>query len=223
MSRYLMTHSLLSSWLYAIKENPYEDATSVKDPMGEFMLTLRREQTPVNEAIANGITFENLVTAILTGARRFHVIYHNDKTKEHREYNTAPTESAWFAAAEKLSRYITGARLQYKASTEINIDGTPIILYGRLDALKAGTIYDIKFSDKYERGKYFTSTQHPAYLKIIPEARRFVYLISDGGNVWTEGYDREETPNIAPVISDFLAWLREMSLMEIYREKWMAK
>ena len=25
MGRYLMTHSLLASWLYTMKENPYED------------------------------------------------------------------------------------------------------------------------------------------------------------------------------------------------------
>ena len=32
MARYLMTHSLLSSWLYAMKENPYEDASTERDP-----------------------------------------------------------------------------------------------------------------------------------------------------------------------------------------------
>ena len=37
MGRYLMTHSLLASWLYAMKENPYEDMTTEHDPMGEFI------------------------------------------------------------------------------------------------------------------------------------------------------------------------------------------
>ena len=37
MGRYLMTHSLLASWLYTMKENPYEDMTTERDPMGEFM------------------------------------------------------------------------------------------------------------------------------------------------------------------------------------------
>ena len=40
MPRYLLTHSLMSSWLYAIKENPFEDATSEHDPLAEFMLAL---------------------------------------------------------------------------------------------------------------------------------------------------------------------------------------
>lgn len=65
MGRYLMTHSLLSSWLYTMKGNPYEDMTTERDPMAEFMLTLRREPTPTTEAMQNGIDFEDLVTSII--------------------------------------------------------------------------------------------------------------------------------------------------------------
>ena len=41
-----------------MKENPYEDMTTERDPMGEFMQTLRREPTPTTEAMQNGIKFE---------------------------------------------------------------------------------------------------------------------------------------------------------------------
>ena len=41
--RYTITHSLLSSWLHAMKENPNEDATSERNPAEEFMQALRRE------------------------------------------------------------------------------------------------------------------------------------------------------------------------------------
>ena len=34
MGRYLMTHSLLASWLYTMKENTYEDMTIERDSMG---------------------------------------------------------------------------------------------------------------------------------------------------------------------------------------------
>ena len=67
MGRYLMTHSLLASWLYTMKENPYEDMTTERDPMGEFMQTLRREPTPTTEAMQNGIKFEDMVTDIING------------------------------------------------------------------------------------------------------------------------------------------------------------
>lgn len=59
MGRYLMTHSLLASWLYTMKENPYEDMTTERDPMSEFMQTLRRDPTPTTEAMQNGIKFED--------------------------------------------------------------------------------------------------------------------------------------------------------------------
>lgn len=38
MAAYLVTHSLLSSWLHLIRENPYEDLTTEGDPLAEFML-----------------------------------------------------------------------------------------------------------------------------------------------------------------------------------------
>ena len=40
MAAYLITHSLLSSWLHLIRENPYEDLTTEGDPLAEFMLVL---------------------------------------------------------------------------------------------------------------------------------------------------------------------------------------
>lgn len=51
MAAYLVTHSLLSSWLHLIRENPYEDLTTEGDPLAEFMLVLRREPTPRTEAM----------------------------------------------------------------------------------------------------------------------------------------------------------------------------
>ena len=40
MPRYLLTHSLMSSWLYAMKENPFEDMTTEADPLAEFVAVL---------------------------------------------------------------------------------------------------------------------------------------------------------------------------------------
>ena len=60
------------------------------------------------------------------------------------------------------------------------------------------------------------------YLSLIPEARSFTYLISNGIDVWTEQYRREETLSIYPIIADFLDWLTVQGLMGLYREKWLA-
>ena len=205
MARFLITHSLLSSWLHAIKEDPYEDATTERDNYAEFLDVLNRVQTPPTEAMQNGLDFEELVTSIANGAD-----YQADR--EHR----------WYDAASKVADIVRGGQFQLKAKKYVTVNGIDFLMYGRLDVLKAGTIYDIKFTKNYDRGKYFGSTQHPLYLDLIHEVGRFTYLISNGTDVWTETYTREETRSIYPVISDFTDWIRDQGLFQIYAEKWEA-
>ena len=205
MARYLMTHSLLSAWQYAMAEDPYEDATTEKNPMEDFMKVLRREPRETTEAMQNGIDFEALVYQIARGV-----------------HETTNKDDRWYDAACEIADVIRGGVIQYKAKKPLTVAGTDILLFGVLDVLKAGTIYDVKFSKSYERGKYFDSTQHPAYFSLIPEAGAFSYLVSNGSAVYTETYRREETRSIEPVISDFLGWLDGCGLMQTYREKWVA-
>ena len=199
---YLLTHSLLSAWLYAMQDNPYEDATTERDSYQEFLKTLRREPGEQTEAMRNGIEFEDLVTDIVNG--------------------DADTEHKWYEAAHKVAGIVRGGQLQYKAKKEITVSGIPILLYGRLDVLKAGEVIDIKFSKGYERGKYIGSTQHPTYLELIPEAYQFTYLVSNGTEVWKETYRRDETPNIITIIEAFIAYLKENDLWELYVKHWSA-
>ena len=202
MARFLMTHSLLSSWLYTIKESPYEDSTTERDPFEEFMQTLHRKPIQTTEAMQKGNDLEALVTAIIEG--------HGNP------------EHSWFEAANEAAQILRGGVLQYRARRVIEVDGLTLVLHGRLDALKAGVIYDTKFSSGYEKGKYIDSTQHPTYFELIPEASEFVYLVSNGSQLWRESYRREETRSIRPDISDFFKWLTVQGLMEVYREKWLA-
>lgn len=203
MGRLLLTHSLLAAWIYALKENPYEDMTSETDKLAEFMATLRREPTPTTEAMQNGIQFEDEITAIMRG--------------------DGDTGSPWYGAEVRIANILRGARLQVRAQKEITFCGLPFLLYGRLDALRSGVIYDTKFSKSYERGKYFDSTQHPVYLELVPEAKEFTYLVSNGAEVWTETYRRDETPSIYPIIADFVGWLKNNKLFDLYAEKWTSK
>lgn len=203
MSRYLMTHSLLSSWLWLMKENPYEDMTTEKDNYAEFISTLNRLPIPTTAAMQKGIDFEELVTSIVEG---------KDK----------PLSPAWLEAATQVANIVKGGLLQYRVSREIKVKGYNILLYGRLDAVKGGIVYDIKFSGSYDFGKFIDSTQHPTYLELVPEANKFIYLISNGSYVWQESYRRDETASIIPVIEDFFDWLETQNLMDIYKEKWSA-
>lgn len=202
MSKYLMTHSLLSSWLWIMKENPYEDMTTEKDSYAEFISALNREPIPTNAAMQKGIDFEDLVTNIVHGR--------------------GDQSNYWYEAATQVANIVRGGLLQYKARREIKVKGFDLLLYGRLDALKAGTVYDIKFSSGYDAGKYIDSTQHPTYLELVPEAKQFTYLVSNGSYVWPETYRRDETPSIIPTIEDFLDWLQLQGLMNTYKEKWLA-
>lgn len=201
---YLMTHSLLSSWLYSMRDNPYADATQEDTSKEDFLRVLRREPTPTTEAMQRGIDFENLVTDIVRGAE-------------------IDPEEKWGRAAKAVADIVSGGQLQYVATKAVTINGLELLLYGRLDALKAGAIYDIKFSSGYERGKFIDSTQHPMYMELVPEADFFSYLVSDGNEVWTENYRRDETPSIIPTIVDFLRWLNETGNMEIYLKYWGAR
>jgi len=202
MSRYIITHSLLSSWMYVLKGNPYEDMTTERDAFHDFMRVLRREPTETTEAMARGIEFEDLVTDIIEG--------------------DADTEHHWYRAAAKIADKVKGGVLQFNAYRSLEVDGMDILLHGRLDVLKAGRVMDIKFSRSYDRGKYIDFTQHPVYLCLIPEAKAFTYLISDGNEVWSETYRRDETADVRVIISDFLAWLTDHGLLAIYKEKWAA-
>lgn len=207
MPRYMITHSLLASWLYAMKNNPYSDSeTEPEDPLEEFQKILNREPTETTEAMQNGIDFEDLVTS--------YVMNRPDQPDKNEP---------WSAPALNISDIVAGGQLQVKCGKTVEIGGLSIFLYGRLDALKAGTIYDIKFSKSYERGKYYDSTQHPMYFELVPEATTFTYLVSNGGESWSESYRRDETQSIIPVISEFLGWLQGAGMMELFKSRWMAR
>jgi len=207
MAAYLMTHSLLSSWLYSLRENPYEDMETEKDAREEFLKVLRREPTEVTEAMQNGNDFEALVTKILTGNAGTAFAF----------------EPKWYDAASAVASELRGAQLQFSVSKRVLIAGQEYVLHGRFDALRAGVISDIKFSKSYEKGKYFDSTQHPMYMFLMPTAREFTYIVSNGSGVWHETYTREETRDIFPIITAFLSWLEDAGLLELYRKHWVAK
>lgn len=195
---YEITHSLLSAWLYAMKPNPYEDATCERDSMEEFMHSLRREKTEPNEAMLKGLRFEDEVQAIC----------------ENR------CENPEFSSSTRMAEMLKGGTFQITATKAVAIACETFFLKGRLDVLRGGTCYDIKCVGKYERGKYFDSTQHPMYFALCPEVNDFVYTISDGTSIWTEAYRRDETRPIEPIIADFYKWLEANNLVELYKEKW---
>lgn len=205
MERYLITQSLLSTWNYMF--SCYEgNAEAAKQ---DFLQALNRIPTKTTEAMECGKAFEQEVYTAAAGLPR----------KPHPE---------WEPGIQQIASIIKGAAIQVRQSREIEIAGNVFLVYGILDALKAGTIYDVKFcsqpfKDVELAGRYMESCQHPAYFYIVPEAAEFQYLVSDGADLYIERYLRNDTPYIGNAIAEFMQFLDSAGLMGTYKEKWLAK
>lgn len=203
--RYLITQTLLSAWnyLYSCREESTDEAYE------SFMRTLRREEIEPTPEMQNGIDFENAVYARLHG------------------WPIAETDPAWENGIESVATRLKGAQTQVKASRPLTVAGMVFLVYGKLDALKAGHIYDVKFSNKSFHsaelpGKYLESAQHPAYFYIVPEAMDFTYLVSDGKDLYEETYTRANTRHISEIIAEFITSIASMGLLDTYKQYWQA-
>ena len=194
-NKLLLTQSLLSSWLYQF--NAYDPQKARED----FIRVLKREPTPQSKAMQDGIRFENMVTACCDGVK-------------------PDPDHEWDKVVRETAEILCGAQFQVAAYRDKRIDGVPFLFYGRLDALKAGVIYDTKFSRSYQAGKYAGSPQHPMYFECVPEAYRFIYIIADDKAVYTEEYRREDTPPPDEMIRQFMSYLETTGLAQLYIDNW---
>lgn len=141
---------------------------------------------------------------------------------------------------ENYSETLGGA-YQVKVSKEYG----DYLLYGIIDCLKGGIIYDYKYTANYEVGKFFNNHQTLMYLEMVPEARKMVYLITnkfekieyadnnfkdiksvayDIGDIFREEYTKDLFPEtIESVLYKFIAWLKVYNLYDLYTEKWKCK
>lgn len=204
MMRFLITQSLLASWGYIY--DCWEDGQD--KALSDFILTLNREKSPPTAAMQSGIDFEGAVYAEAAGRPRV-------------------TMRGCENGIHQIAEILRGAQTQVRVSRDINVGGVDFLVYGVLDALKAGIIYDVKYKTKSFgsldlAGSYLNSPQHPAYLYMVPEAREFQYLVSDGEDLYIETYTRKETRDIGEIIAEFYDYLAVQGLIELYQEKWRA-
>lgn len=202
--RYLITQSLLGAWGYMF--NCHEDYQ--EEAKEDFLRTLRREPKETTPEMQNGIDFENEVYKEVAGLPR-------------------NAYSKWDDGIVAVATVIKGASVQVKASRELTVAGMDFLVYGILDALKAGSIYDVKFLNKSFgsaelAGKYLESPQHPAYFYIVPEALDFTYLVSDGQDLYTERYTPSECRPFPDIVAEFIASITSMGLLDLYKEHWIA-
>lgn len=193
-----MTQSLLSSWLYYINsDSQYADRA-----LDSFLSVLRREKREKTRAMQDGVRFEELVNAAVSGNPE------------------EPPNEKWGEAVRRFAKSCRGGQPQVPISSRLSTAGMDFVLYGVCDYVRAGRIYDIKKVTKYEYGKYAGSPQHPMYLYLLPEAARFDYLIFDGNSCYTETYRRCDCKPVEQTISEFARWLNTTGNMETYRDHW---
>ncbi len=194
-NKFLITQTLISSWQYGlILENGYED----------FLATLRRERRPPTKLMLEGRRFESVINAVCNGA---------EITEEHE----------WYKPVTEIVGIVGDAQQQVRLYRDINVGGISFLVNGVIDYLLAGQIFDAKYSKSYRMGKYLTSPQAPFYFYLIPEARTFTYLISDGKYIYTETYRPDEVEPIERTIKNFMGFLDKMNLVETYTTAWRSK
>lgn len=141
---------------------------------------------------------------------------------------------------ENYSETLGGA-YQVKVSKEYG----DYLLYGIIDCLKGGIIYDYKYTSNYEVGKFFNNHQTLMYLEMVPEASKMIYLITNKfekieypdikfkdtakveyevGDIFKEEYTKDLFPEtIESVLHKFIEWLKSYNLYDLYTEKWKCK
>lgn len=190
--KFHLTQSLLSDWQYSfVTDEGYE----------RFLQSLDRIPKQPTEKMLNGVAFEGCVNSALNGAY-------------------VPKNHRWYKPVTELAEYLHGSQQQVDIKRDIIVDGVCFQLHGVLDFLRAGVIYDTKFSQNYRLNKYLLSPQHPMYFYLVPEARRFEYLSCDGKFVYKEIYYPEDTQPIELMIRQFMRYLEKYGLIEKYTSKW---
>ena len=193
-SKLRVTKTLLDSWLWSFKRD---------DGWVDFLSTLRRERKPPTEAMLLGQQYENVLNNVLLG--------------EHM-----PDDCQWKYPITLMADELWGAQQQVTLFAETQIEDQTFVLHGVLDYLREGRIWDCKFTKNYHLNKYHwaDTTQTSMYLALVPEARDFTYIISDGKWVYRERYPREIVPPIEPTIKSFVRFLKQHDLWKTYIEKW---
>ena len=189
-----ITKSLLDSWLWAFKR---------EDGWDDFLSTLHREKKPPTQAMLDGTRFENVLNNVLNG-------------------EAIPADHEWAYVIAEMFKDLQGSQQQVVLFSDCEVNGQQFLLHGVLDYLLAGSIWDCKFTKNYHLNKYFWegTSQTAMYLALVPEARDFTYIISDGNYVYREKYPRDIVPPIEPIINNFMQYLKKHGLWEVYCEKW---
>lgn len=192
---YKVSPSLLNSYLN-MKNKKYPNSTE------SFMDTLKRIPLKMNYVLERGNDFENRVT----------------------KYKSEPFHAV-----------IKGCDTQVYVEKIINLPDEffDVKMLGFVDFVSKDRklVYDTKRVNYWNDEKYDASVQHDFYMWAIPESETFYYLVGEGKKWISTGYYQVEYPKLKDeeteklfrdLISEFLTFLKENDLLDIYKEHYNA-
>lgn len=199
---YRITATLLNSW-----QRIFDAASEVKESEND---TISFEEKIEKEQSKRYEEFVNVLKRV--------PVSDNEYMKRGREYEQEVCEGK----DPFFSPIIENGAFQVTLKKEVTVNNMPILLYGVLDVLKAGKIFDIKRVVHYKSAKYKKSHQHPMYLFLSPSSIDFTYIIlDDKGSRHIERYERCNCEDILEVVSEFLNWLESQDLLEVFKQNWL--
>ena len=198
----LVTPSLLNSWLYI-----WLSRDNVKESANDAICLEDKQDLEMQKAYDE----------FLGTLRR------EQKPPNENMLRGIQYEEDCYKGLTDASPIIKGGAFQIVGKKNVVVDNVPFLMYGRLDVLKNGIIYDIKRVTRYATQKYLHSAQHGFYLDLFQDARQFTYLAFDGNKLHQETYYRGQYKPTEAILSDFIQWLRENNLWDVYASLWASK
>lgn len=198
----LVTPSLLNSWLYI-----WLSRANVKESANDAICLEDKQDLAMQKAYDEFL-----------GTLRREQTPPNENMLRGIKY-----EDDCYKGLTDASPIIKGGAFQIVGKKNVIVDNVTFLMYGRLDVLKNGIIYDIKRVTRYATQKYLHSAQHGFYMDLFPNASQFTYLAFDGNKLHQETYYRGQYKPTEAILSDFIQWLRENNLWDIYASLWASK
>lgn len=198
----LVTPSLLNSWLYI-----WLSRANVKESTNDAICLEDKQDLAMQKAYDEFL-----------GTLRREQTPSNENMLRGIKY-----EDDCYKGITDASPIIKGGAFQIVGKKNVVVNGVPFLMYGRLDVLKNGIIYDIKRVTRYATQKYLHSAQHGFYMDLFPNASQFTYLVFDGNKLHQETYYRGQYKPTEAILSDFIQWLRENNLWGVYASLWASK
>jgi len=223
MSKYLITPTLLNAYQYYIND----EFQSPADSRAKFLKTLSKEKFEPTKDMQKGIDFENCIQLACENKFRPQPKIISIVGCPHGDGGDVEYSETEYDDYSKmvltLAKIVKGGLWQQVVKKQINVGNDSFLLYGKCDVIKRDTIYDIKFTDNYELGKFQDSSQHLIYL-YCTNMPKFQYLISDGKDYWVEDYHNnlDVENKVKSKISDLIGYLEnDLEAKRIFADKWL--